>query len=168
MDPITAIAAAQQSFKVVLGIAKATTSAVVDHEMKARLIEIQEGILDAQAKLGDAQAERFDLLHQVAELKDEVRAFKAAKADLDGYVMHELEPGLKVFKSKPEGGHALEHYACPRCHSGGVFGLLQTTDQKNGQTRWNCSVCTFVALTGTERPMPFLGVAGGGGSWMGR
>lgn len=165
MDPITAIAAAQQSFKAVLGIARATTSAVVDHEVKARLIEIQEGILDAQAKLGDAQAERLDLLHQVAELKEEVRAFKAAKAALDGYVMHELQPGLTVFRSRPDAGHALEHYACPRCHSGGNIGVLQHTDQRDGRTRWTCSVCAFVALTGSASRYSPSGRSGGG--WMG-
>lgn len=155
MDPFTALGAAQQAFKAVLGIAKATTSAVVDHELKAKLIAIQEGILDAQTKLGDAQAERLDLLHQVAELKDKVRAFEVAKADLDGYAMHELAPGLTVFKTKPGAGHAMEHYACPRCHSWRAFGLLQRTDQTNGRTRWTCSVCTFVALTGTVSRLSF-------------
>lgn len=52
----------------------------------------------------------FDLLHEAAELKEKVRAFETAKAALDGYVMHELEPGVNVFKSKPGAGHAVEHY----------------------------------------------------------
>lgn len=162
MDPLTTIAAAQQSFKAVLGIARATTSAVVDHEVKAKLIEIQEGILDAQAKLGDAQAERLDLLHQVAELKEKVRAFETAKAALDGYVMHELAPGIKVFKSKPDAGHAMEHFACPRCYSGGAIGIIQQGVLASGRTRWSCSVCDFQVVTGKGRPMPSGGRFGGG------
>ncbi len=153
MDPITAIAAAQQSFKALFGIAKATTSAVVDHEIKAKLIEIQEGILDAQSKLGDdAQAERLELLHQVAELKEKVRSFEATKTALDGYVMHELDPGIKVFKAKPGAGHAMEHFACPRCYSGGAIGILNAIAQNNGETLWNCTACTFHVFTGVARP----------------
>jgi hypothetical protein len=151
---ITTLAAAQQSVKTLFGMAKVAASATVDHAIKDKLIEIQEGILDAQSKLGDAVAERLDLLHENAELREKVRAFEASKAALDGYVMHELQPGLLVYASRPSAGHALQHYACPRCFSGEKVAVLQVTHNAGRKSRWACSVCSFVALTGEDAPPP--------------
>jgi hypothetical protein len=43
---ISTLAAASESFKALFAIAKVATSAAVDHELKSRLIDIQQCILD--------------------------------------------------------------------------------------------------------------------------
>lgn len=142
---MTSIAAAQQSIKALLGIAKAATGAVVDHEVKSRLIEIQQGILDVQSQLGDAQADRLELMQEVQVLRDKVRDMTAAQYKLDAYKLHELAPGVLVYKSEPG---QLRHFACPRCFAGRTVGILQSTELVDiGRIRWNCSVCPFEAYT---------------------
>ena len=76
-----------------LGFARGAVTAAVDHQVKYKLIEVQQAILDVQAKLGDAQEERLSLLHQVAELKEKVRTSEAAKAAVEGYELCEVAPG---------------------------------------------------------------------------
>ena len=112
-------------------------------------------------------SERLDLLHENAELREKVRAFEAAKVALDGYVMHELQPGLLVYASKPDAGHALPHFACPRCFSGGNLAVLQSTHNTNGRVRWTCSVCSFVAISGVSVGRPQTAV-GDADDWMAR
>lgn len=165
---ITAISAAAASLRATLGITKAAASAIVDHQLKDRLIEVQQGILEAQEKLADATAERLSLLEQVAQLQEKIRVFEATTATLGGYVLHELAPGFKVYKSKPDVGHALDHYACPRCHSQKVIGILQSTPQSNDLVKWQCSVCSFVGMTGQRSTRPINALGRDGSGWMSR
>src|SRR5450830_1915125 len=110
---ISTIAAAQTSIKALFGLAKAASAAAVDHELKARLIDIQSGILDAQAKLGDAHAERLELLNQVAELREKVRVFEHTDAALTSYQLHEIDPGKFLYKFIPVQPNDVDHFACP-------------------------------------------------------
>lgn len=146
---IAAIASAQEGAKALISLAKGAISASADQQVKGRLIEIQQAILEVQEKLNDAQAERFTLLGQVAELREKLRTVEDRKAALDAYELSEVEPGKRLMKTKP--GHAHEHYACPKCYSGGAVGLIQAVGV-NGRTCWCCSSCDFKLFTGKSNP----------------
>lgn len=149
---MTTLAAVQESVKALFGLAKVATAATVDYEVKARLIEIQAGILDAQSKLADAQAERLDLLTQVAELREKVRQFQAARAALDAYDLHEIEPGKFLYKYKGNGNDGVAHYACPTCHNGGAVVVLQTSKTGSSQSYYMCGTCNFGISVGPDDP----------------
>lgn len=151
---MTSLATAFEAAKTTLGIAKAAASAAVDHQMKDRLIEIQQGILDVQAQLADATEERLNLLHVVAELRQKVREFEAAKAALDEYEMHEVAEGRIFYKSKPDAGHTVEHYACPSCYDAGKVSVLQTTKTGSQQHLYHCvaAACSFKMYVGRPDP----------------
>lgn len=155
---MTSLAAALEAAKATLGIAKAAASAAADHEMKQRLIAIQQGILDVQIQLGDATAERLDLLHQVAELRRKVGDFEAAKAALDGYELHEVAEGHYLYRAKTEAGHAVAHYACPSCHNAGRVSVLQTVKTGSQQHLYKCvaASCSFKMYVGPSDPAPRL------------
>lgn len=149
---MTTIAAAQASIKAVLGLAQGATAAVVDHQLKERLISIQAAILDTQAKLGDAQEERLDLLNQVAELKEKVRSFEQARASLASYRLHEIDPGKFLYKYVDEGPEDVAHFACPTCHNAGKVTVLQTSKTGANQLCYMCKTCKFTMYVGPSNP----------------
>jgi hypothetical protein len=149
---MTTLAAVQESVKALFGLARVATAATVDHEVKARLIEIQAGILDAQSKLGDAQAERLELLAEVAELRGKVREFQAAKAALDAYDLHEIEPGKFLYRYNGGGKGEVAHYACPTCHNAGAVTVLQSSKTGAIQSRYSCGACRFRIFVGPDDP----------------
>lgn len=151
---MTSLATAFEAAKATLGIAKAAASAAVDHQMKDRLIEIQQGILDVQAQLADATEERLDLLHQVAELRRKVGEFEAAKAALDGYELCRLEGGQYLYWARAEAGHTVEHYACPSCHNAGKVSVLQSRKTGKEQTMYKCVApgCGYSTYVGPSDP----------------
>lgn len=151
---MTSLAAALESLKIVAGVARATAGAAVDHQMKDKLIEIQQGILDVQAKLADATEERLDLLHQVAELRHKVREFESTKAALDAYELCKLEDGQYLYRARADAGHAVEHYACPSCFEAGKISVLQTKKTGAAQTLFKCVApdCKYQTYVGPSDP----------------
>ncbi|MFN7120799.1 MAG: hypothetical protein ACK4NM_02080 [Hydrogenophaga sp.] len=151
---MTSLAAAQAGLKALVGIARSTTSAVVDHQMKDKLIEIQQGILDVQLQLADATEERLNLLGQVAELRQKLRDTDDAKTVLNGYELNEVAPGKFLYKSKKEAGHAVEHFACPQCHNSGRVTVLQAKKTGSAQKLYSCATpsCKFFLYVGSSDP----------------
>ena len=149
---ISTIAAAQTSIKALFGLAKVATAAAVDHELKARLIDIQSGILDAQSKLGDAHAERLELLNQVAELREKVRVYENATAALASYQLHEIGPGKFLYKFISVRPNAVDHFACPSCHNAGKVTVLQSSKSGANQTLYICRTCKFTLYVGPADP----------------
>lgn len=148
MIDVSLLAPAFGSAKAALGLVRGATAAAVDHGVKDKLIEIQSAILDIQEKLGDAQAERLDLLHQLDELKRKVRDFEEAKAALDKYELFEVRKGNFIYQLKVPDGAEPTHYVCPKCYSEGKIGLLQAGSSPNGATLLKCCVCNFSLRTG--------------------
>lgn len=155
---MTSLATAFEAAKATYGIARAATSAAVDRDMKDKLIEIQQGILDVQAQLADATEERLALLHQVAELRRKVGEFEATKAALDAYELNEVATGQFLYRARAEAGHAVEHYACPSCHNAGKVSVLQTTRTGSQQHLYTCvaASCSFKMYVGKSDPAPPL------------
>lgn len=152
---ITTLAAAQESIKALFLLAKGATAAAVDHELKGRLIEIQGAILDTQSKLGDAQAERLELLHQVAVLREQVRQNEVAKAALDSYTLHEVEPGKYLYRYSNDEQTCVEHFACPSCHNAGKVTVLQSKKLGTQQFHYWCQTCKFALTVGpSDPPLP--------------
>lgn len=143
------IAAAFEALRSAGGLLKGAKDAAVDSALKDRLIEIQSKVLDAQQQLGDAQAERLDLLEQLAALKAKIRDLEASKDALGQYELADLGEGRKAYRFAGEG---LAHYACPSCFSGGKVVVLQENQTGMRQRRYRCRVCQFVETIGPHDP----------------
>lgn len=151
---LSLLTAAAESARAAFGLAKGAAAAAVDHEVKAKLIDVQSAILEIQEKLGNAQAERLDLLHQLAELRDKVREFEGAKAALDKYELFEINPGNFVYQSKAHEGEEPAHFACPRCYNEGKVALLQAGRGVQGAPLLRCPSCKFNLVTGAATSPP--------------
>lgn len=154
MMDLSLLTAAAESARAAFGLAKGAAAAAVDHEVKAKLIDVQSAILEIQEKLGNAQAERLDLLHQLAELRDKVREFEGAKAALDKYELFEINPGNFVYQSKAHEGGEPAHFACPRCYNEGKVALLQAGRGVQGAPLLRCPSCKFNLVTGAATSPP--------------
>jgi len=154
MADVPMIAGAIESAKALYGLAKLAATATVDHQVKDKLIDIQQGILDLQQKLGDAHGERLELLEEVAGLRARLRTGDEQRAKLDAYEMLELEPGLIVYRPKP-GGHTVDHYACPSCYSRGQSSILVVTKSGSEHRTLKCMevACQFLAFHGKPDPI---------------
>lgn len=150
------LAAAQTSIKALFTLARVATAATVDHQVKDRLIEIQSGILEAQEKLGDAQSERLELLHLVAELREKVRIHETKVAALASYALHEIEPGKFLYKFIPDERGTVDHFACPTCYNSEKVTVLQTSKNDSQQTLYECRTCCFVLCVGPSKYPPHL------------
>lgn len=151
---MTALATAIGVANATLGIARAAASAAVDHQMKDKLIDIQQGILDVQTQLADATEERLALLHRVAELQHKVRSFEDTKAALDGYELCGMGDGQYLYHARAEAGHAVQHYACPSCHNAGKVSVLQSRKTGKEQTMYKCVAqgCAYHTYVGPSDP----------------
>lgn len=138
------LAAAQTGIKALFTLAKVAAAATVDHQVKDRLIEIQSGIIDAQAQLCDVQAERLELLHLVAELREKVRIHESAVAALASYTLHLIEPGKFVYKWVDDGLGSVPHFACVVCHNAGKVSVLQCHLFNKKPITYQCQTCTTV------------------------
>ena len=154
---MTSIAAAQASIKALLGLAKGATAAVVDHELKAKLIDIQGAILEAQSKLGDAQAERLNLLEELAELRTQVRKLEEGQNKLAGYSLAEVSPGTFLYEAITKTSNEVEHYACPTCYSQGTVAVIQQRRTGREQVTYSCQRCKFTLIIGKSDPLPPIG-----------
>ena len=144
-------AAAQQSLGALFSLARGASAAVLDHEVKTKLIDIQAAVLDVQGKLGDAQREQLDLLQELAEVKERLRAAEARRDTLDSYQLVSVEPGSLLYRSKE--GVLPEHYACPTCYNKGELGVLRAIPLNGGSsTSWHCAACGFAMRTGAPPP----------------
>jgi hypothetical protein len=154
MPDATMIAGAIESAKAVLGLAKVATSAVVDHQVKEKLIEIQQAILDVQQKLGDAHSERMELLEQVADLRARLRTASEQRAKLDDYEMAAMTHGLVVYRPKEGKGTGVEHLACPSCYTCGKVSILVVMRTGRVQHQYKCMdmACSYVAYDGLSDP----------------
>lgn len=148
---LSLLTAAAESARAAFGLAKGAAAAAVDHEVKAKLIDVQSAILEIQEKLGNAQAERLDLLHQLAELRDKVREFEREKAALEKYELFEIDTGKFVYRSKASEEGGPNHYVCPKCYSEAKVSVLQS-GTRMGAPQMKCSSCSFVLVVGKAPP----------------
>ena len=158
---IASLATALESVKTLSGIAKSTASAIVDHQLKDKLIAIQQGVLDVQAQLINATAERLELLQQISTLRLQLEEFQEDKLKLSRYKLSEIETGKYLYKSTIDAEDQPPHYVCPACYDAGRVRVLQAVKTGALQTRFKCmaSDCKFDMYIGPSDPKKPLRVA---------
>jgi len=136
----------RDAVKAASQLASAAAKATVDHQMKDKLIGIQQAILDIQEKLGDAQEDRLRLLTEIGELREELKNSKASRASLEGYELVEVESGKFLYRLRSDQGGTVPHYVCPTCYTNGTISILQASRITPRKTYYNCQACEKFSL----------------------
>jgi len=154
---------ALRSLGVVKSLVTGAVNAKVDHDVKAKQIEIQSAILEVHEHLLKATEERLTLLQRLEEAGRRLRELEEARARLDGYELVRAVDGGYLYKSKDEAGHAVHHYACPPCYDAGKVRVLQ--ERKTGSQQWyyECATCKFSLYVGPDDPEEPIQYPGRGG-----
>ena len=152
MIDLGTILPALEGIRALSALAKGATSAAVDHQLKEQLISIQQGILDTQSQLVQAQAERLELLNELHEIRVKLRAAEAIKQSLDGYALHAIGEGVYVYKPISTDPNIVPHYACTTCYSAGGISILQASKVGSQSTAYACKTCNNSIRVGPSDP----------------
>lgn len=132
------------AFKAAKDIAQGMLGLRDTEAFKAKLIEFQSKILDAQGAVFAANDERADLIHKIAELEKELAMIRAWEVEKQKYALKSLketaDSAIYVYTSK-EGINdgEPEHYICVKCYQDGYKSILQSEIRNPGRSR--VSVC---------------------------
>ncbi len=146
------IVAGLGAFKAMFDLAKGLKDISDATARNAVAIELQEGILTAQAQ-------QAALVERVGELEAEVARFETWEAEKQRYKLQRFEPGvflwcLKEDAQPPEPGHSL----CPNCYEQRCKSILQTEWKSGPIEKMYCPACKSDFTTG-EHDSPGVTVA---------
>lgn len=141
VDPLSSIELARQSLSALTAAVRVVFAATVDQKLKDKQIDIQEAILEVQSRLGDALADRLELLDKLGKAQQRVRELEAEVETLAGYELVEVSPGIRYWRKV---GAVDGPLACPKCYAKRRLGLVQTEAWGEGSTRYRCSSCDYI------------------------
>lgn len=147
------IEAALQTLGAVKTLVAGAFNAKVDHEVRAKQIEIQSAMLQLQEHLLNATQERLELIKKVDEMQRTLRDTDDLKRKLSGYELVRMEDGAAFYKSKGNADHPISHFACPPCYEAGNVRVLQETKTGDRQQYYLCATCKFSRSIGPDDPM---------------
>jgi hypothetical protein len=135
-----AFALVGQAIKTARNVVETTS----DLKSKEALASLQDGILDLQAKVYDAQAKYQGLADAKREAEEKLRASEKWETEAARYQLAELAPGISVYVVKTDQLHGEHvHYICPHCFQRKQKSILQrpSIDHSN----YVCHECKFDA-----------------------
>lgn len=101
----------------------------------AAVIELQEGILAAQAQ-------QAALTDQVRQLEEKVRSFEKWGAEKQRYKLTDYGGGTFAYALKPEKSHGEPpHRLCATCYEQGIKSILQHKGSSSGRELVGCHNC---------------------------
>ena len=115
-----------QSLKTAKDVVKALISLKVTGEVQAKLTEIGDHLMSAQAAALDAQAEQQTMSLRIRELEKQLIEFENWEAEKERYHLKEVTPGRFVYaiKEPVETGEPL-HSICPNCYERRIRSIMQ-------------------------------------------
>lgn len=158
MDPITTVGGALTSLNAAIDLARAAVGAKVDAEVRAKVAESMNALIQSQTQLLDARMQLHDLVDENRRLKRELEDREEWKLRMGRYDLVQAPGGAMVFRFKEQS----LHYACPACFEGKRVQVLQDRQTMSGN--WVCPGCGKDFRVGPVRSSPSHG--SGGGSWM--
>lgn len=130
MNEITvALSGLKAAFDLTKGLVGVRDQAV----FQARLIELQQAILDAQASTTAARAEQDRLQEESRVLRRKIGELEAWGVDAARYSLRAVGQGVTVY-SLNDGEEGPAHFLCPSCFSSKRKSIIQKTQEtRNGE-----------------------------------
>lgn len=144
MVDMQSINAAFLGLKTAMDMAKGLRSLDQMADVRLKVIDLQQVILEAQDKLNAAQSEQSALAKRNDDLEKEMASMKAWEKEKERYQLIEPWRGCFVYALKESSkGTDIPHWICEHCYQEGRKSLLHDT-YKQGNRRnvfVKCSHC---------------------------
>jgi hypothetical protein len=142
-----------QALKTALGLAKEAKDLTDTTAIKAKVIEMQGLILEAQADAIEAREAHTAQIDRIRELEADVTRFKTWETEKNRYELKEIFPGSFAYlvKESMRGTEPL-HQICATCYQQDKKAILQ----KSSAVHLQCPVCES-AVQFKELKMPNFG-----------
>lgn len=123
---VSAIVSAVGALNAAKNIAESMITLRDAAAFKAKLLEFQSKLLDANSAVFSAQDERSALLERIGELEKELARFERWEAEKQRYELKETPGGGFAYSLKPEAQPPEPpHQICANCYQGGKKSILQ-------------------------------------------
>jgi hypothetical protein len=128
-------------------------------EVQAKVIEMQQVILDAQSSAMAANADQYAAIEELRSLKVEIQKIKGWESERQRYKLRQptIYGAGVVYALRQSARHEDEpaHYICTTCYESGrktILGLH--IPERGGYSMWICPVCKTAVSTGTRGSPP--------------
>jgi len=126
MPDLSAVAAALSSFNTLKSIAQAMIDLRDAQAFKAKIIDFQNALIDAQGKVFSVNDERAALIERVGELEKKVADLEAWETEKQRYELKTIAAGSFAYVLKPSAqGSEPPHQICANCYQSGKKSILQ-------------------------------------------
>jgi Zn finger protein HypA/HybF involved in hydrogenase expression len=146
---ISSIAGAVGAIKGAADIAKGLLSIHTTTEIQAKVIELNQVLIDAQHQIFAANTAQSAMVERVRQLEGQIAAMENWNAEKQRYQLASPHTGAMVqaLKKAMSNGE-IAHYLCANCFQRGRKSVLSIGNDKDRWTFWGCPECKSKALTG--------------------
>lgn len=148
VDPLSAMNLALQAFASARDILKSLGELKVDAQVQAKVIELQNSILAAQAAAMQMQQELAEERERVGRLQATLNAHDEWAATMKRYTLVDAGLGKMLYEFCGEGQR---HYVCPNCVNERVASILRTGGRES-ESLW-CPKCKTTFQIKHLRPL---------------
>lgn len=129
-----------QALKTALNLAKEAKDLTDTTAIRAKIIEMQSLIMEAQASAIDAREAHAEQADRIRQLEQEMRDLEAKRSERARYELKQIAYGAFAYMLKVEArGTEPPHWACQPCMEDGKKSLLQKLQFAGGE--YKCPRC---------------------------
>lgn len=148
-----AVSAATNATKLVASVLEA----VHDTKSKQIITNLQNGVLDLQAKVYAAQAKYQELAEVKLQIEQKLKDYEKWDSESARYQLVALADHIFVRALKPDQANGEpEHYLCPNCFEQHKKSILHRPSA--GHTNYVCDICSFDARPVRPNHLPMAAV----------
>lgn len=154
MVDLASFQAAASSLKIASDIARAILDLRDEAKIRAKVMELQRAIIDAQSSTLGAQTEGLAHIEQIRELKQHIVDLEDWAREKERYELYKVKDGVFTYALKETMGNGEPpHQLCAKCYQDGVKSILQEETLAVGRVELLvCHRCGSELITNGVRP----------------
>lgn len=166
---LTSLNAINTLLSSAIGVRDEAKRLTASGEALSKLAEAHGKLLSMQIAATDSNTQHESVLREKRDLEEKIRDLEHQKQDFERYDLHELSPGVLVYRLRPvEQSVEPMHFLCSRCRNEGKKSILARieTALKISHTCPSCEV-DYLEKRIPKKPINPALLSGGVG-WMAR
>ena len=134
MIDMGSLQAAVGSLKTISDIATALLDLRDESKIRAKTMELQRAIIDAQRNAMLAQADGLAQIRRIGELEKHVMELENWTREKERYELHQVKEGVFTYMLKPAMSNGEPpHQLCAKCYQDGIKSILQEEHRAIGR-----------------------------------